>query len=213
MAQNEINLSSLINKSKAKIREKDDFILSNANITKEELQKIDDEKYEKILNLIEETIKQKNQNDDKLKIEEDENWELFANYKSDFKKEENQFFKNLRKKKLKIKEKLRMPKTRVSLVIWLILLTITTISSLFILDPTNHSFKVYKANLLGAKNKYFPSKENKSIKTPKEIKAKTEIKTKQEQIIEHKLNTLTWSELEKFKQKIIRDALINKYEN
>jgi hypothetical protein len=47
-----------------------------------------------------------------------------------------------------------MPKTRVSLVIWLILLTIGTISVLFRLDPEHHSFKAYKANILNIKAKY-----------------------------------------------------------
>jgi hypothetical protein len=52
-----VNLSSLISNHQKKIRDKDDYILEMTNITKEQLEKIDDEKYNKILEKIKETIK------------------------------------------------------------------------------------------------------------------------------------------------------------
>jgi len=260
MDSKEINLSSLSNKENSKSREQDDYILSKVNITREELEEIDDEKYQKILEVIEEKLKEreaekikkqeeenekkkkeeeKNENENiwkplintdalisknnekkeekkeaELKIKENEKEkeeekietsELFSNYKSDFKKEENQFFKKLREKRQKIKERLRMPKTRVSLVIWLILLTIATISTLFKLDPEHHSFKAYKTNVLQVKNKYFWNNE-KNIKENKKIYNNL---TKEQS---EKLNTLTGSALEEYKQEILREALKIKYQ-
>jgi len=269
MDSKEINLSSLSNKENSKSREQDDYILSKVNITREELEKIDDEKYQKILEVIEEKLKEreaekiKKQEEEKnekeikeeaelnkeknentwnkplintdtlisknnkkkeeeqkekkaeLKAEEEkkeaeeeekiETSELFSNYKSDFKKEENQFFKKLREKRQRIKERLRMPKTRVSLVIWLILLTIATISTLFTVDPEHHSFKAYKTNILQVKNKYFWNNQ-------KKIKENTNIYNNLTKEQSEKLNTLTGSALEEYKQEIIREALKNKYQ-
>jgi len=64
-----VNLSSLINSNQKKIRDKDDYILEMTNISKENLEKIDDEKYNKILEKIEEVLKQRNEEKNEIEIE------------------------------------------------------------------------------------------------------------------------------------------------
>lgn len=240
-----VNLSSLMSNNQKKIRDKDDYILEMTNITKEQLEKIDDEKYNKILEKIEETIKQINKQENKIEQSEndiqidDENWEVFLNYKSDFKEVEESVFTNLRKKRQKIQQKLRMPKTRIWLVISLVILTISFISGLFIFSPEHHSYSIYKANILELKVKYMGGVQNKISKDvikiedfffdieveetkkwkiykydSKVFNNKFELDNylnKQVEIKKEKLNTLTWEELEKYKEEIIRDALNHKY--
>lgn len=233
-----VNLSSLINSNQKKIRDKDDYILEMTNISKENLEKIDDEKYNKILEKIEEVLKQRNEEKNEIEIE-NENWELFLNYKSDFKSEEKSLFSNLRKKRIQIQEKLRMPKTRIWLVISLLILTISIISGLFIFSPEHNSYSIYKANILEIMAKY--KGENKITKEVIKIEdfffdieieetkkwniykydskifnTKSELNNylnKQVKIKKEKLNTLTWEKLKKYKEEIIRDALNHKYKN
>jgi hypothetical protein len=276
-----VNLSSLISNHQKKIRDKDDYILEMTNITKEQLEKIDDEKYNKILEKIKETIKNsttiENQKEEKvnswinidalninneseeeienkkkkivsellnwdeetLEVEKDWEIEVFSNYKSDFKDAEKSVFNNLRKKRQKIQQKLRMPKTRIWLVISLVILTISVISGLFIFSPEHHSYSIYKANILELKVKYMGGVQNKISKDvikiedfffdieveetkkwkiykydSKVFNNKFELDNylnKQVEIKKEKLNTLTWEELEKYKEEIIRDALNHKY--
>lgn len=81
----------------------------------------------------------------KLKDEEDAK-ELFWNYKSDFK--EKEVIDTINKKNEKFKEKLKKPKTRMILVIVLLLTSISVVSGLFVLDPENHSAEIYKTRIL-----------------------------------------------------------------
>ncbi len=287
MNPNEINLSSISNKSNIKIRDRDEYIISISNISLEELQQIDDEKYNKIIEVIEETLKTKKEHkvssntkgeeinnkknvkplintdalitsntvdktkeeveETEIKLEEKieikgEDWELFSNYKSEFKTEESDFFKELREKRKKIKARLRMPKTRTSIIIWIPLLAIIAVASLFIIDPDNNSYSIYKANILNIKNKYINKKVESTItketieidsyffRITKEITNKKTIYkykwkvftsrtdlniylNKEVKIKNDKLKTLTGSALKEYKQEIIREALKQKYEN
>jgi len=286
MNPNEINLSSISSKNNIKVREKDEYIISKANISIEELQQIDDEKYNKIIEVIEETLKLKNENKstivdtkteeikttqtikplintdalissneinikeekiDEPEIEQEEkieikgeDWELFSNYKSEFKTEESEFFKELREKRVKIKAKLRMPKTRTSLIIWIPLLAIISVTTLFIIDPDHNSYSAYKANILNIKNKYINKKieqnisketiqidsyffnitkeilNNKTIYkyNSQEFSSRRDLNTylnKEVKFKNDKLKTLTGSALKEYKQEILREALKHKY--
>jgi len=195
-----------------------DYVVSMTTLTKEEVENLTPEQFNEVLKIIENTIKEKQEklNNDSVsnnvenkeikkeelewetEEEKEEFDELFTNYKSDFKKEEKSIFKSIKEKRLKIKAKIRMPKTRLSLLIWLIFLTVIVISTLFIFFPEKHSLKIYKTSILNAKKQYFWDKqivENKkiTIKNTENNKIKEEI------------------DIDEFKKEKIKEALDEKY--
>lgn len=100
----------------------------------------------KINKKVEEETKEKFKlNEKELKSDEKEK-ELFWNYQSDFK--EKEVIETIKEKKKAFKERLKEPKTRILLVFWLLILTIWSVTGLFVLDPSNHSFEIYKKWIL-----------------------------------------------------------------
>ena len=195
-----------------------DYVVSMTTLTKEEVENLTPEQFNEVLKIIENTIKEKqeklgndsvsnNVENKEIKKEELE-WEteeekeefdeLFTNYKSDFKKEEKSIFKSIKEKRLKIKAKIRMPKTRLSLLIWLISLTVIVISSLFIFFPEKHNLKIYKTSILNAKKQYFW---NKQIVENK----KTKIKNTESNKIKEEIS------IDELKKEKIKEALDEKY--
>jgi hypothetical protein len=83
-----------------------------------------------------------------------------------------------------------MPKTRTSVVIWLILLTVSVITILFTFFPKQHSLAIYKASIIETKNKYFPKQIINKKNTIKEnINESTKTKT---WILNKKQTTSSW---------------------
>ena len=74
--------------------------------------------------------------------------EIFWNYKSEFTKKEDIIIEKVVQEKKRFREKLKEPKTRMLLILWLLLMTIVTVSALFILDPKNNSYEKYKASII-----------------------------------------------------------------
>ncbi len=232
------------------------YVVSMTTLNKEDVEKLSPEQFNEVLGIIEKTIEAKKikeienekivkktweeiQKDEVEQEKEDEEFdELFANYKSDFKKEEKSIFKGLRTKRLKIQAKIRMPKTRLSLIIWLVSITIIAISSLFVLFPEQHSFSIYKTSILSAKVKYIDKpwiqKElemswyvfkiqiqewyTKTIYKHKWIVYNT--KEELDKFLENEIKI--WNELitkqeaerlKKLKKEIIKEVLDNKYKN
>ncbi len=69
--------------------------------------------------------------------------EIFANYDSDFHRNERTILQRIKAMRF-------VPKTRTSLVFGLIWMTVLTITFLWIIDPENHSLNSYKASILYA---------------------------------------------------------------
>ncbi len=74
----------------------------------------------------------------------DDKKELFWNYKSEFIEKEETIIEKVETEKKKFSDRIRLPKTRVLLVVWLIVLTIGIIGTMFKIDPKNHSIEIYK---------------------------------------------------------------------
>ena len=128
---------------------------SKDNDTENKTLSLDNEKVEIVLNTEEESWKKNNNEasdnkwEDSSKTSEDtkESTSLFSNYTSDFEKEERSILE-------KIKELWKKPKTRIILVVVLIVSTILWIAALFTIDPKRNSISRYKSVLIGAYNKY-----------------------------------------------------------
>ena len=138
----------------------------------EETKKIDEIKLEanneKTINEIKAKIDAEvdEETEKKLKIKKvekeentDNNSELFWNYKSDFDWKEEKIIKEIEIKRKNLREKLKEPKTRIMLVVTLIVITTSFIAWLFYLYPEKHSFnkysKVITNNINNIKNQYF----------------------------------------------------------
>lgn len=122
---------------------KDDVLVENA-VKTESLKDIE----KKISEKVNEEIDKKNLNKKREESVIDDSSELFWNYKSEFEKKEEKIIESVEIKRNRFREKLKEPKTRIALVLWLIILTIWTISALFILSPENHSFEKYKTSII-----------------------------------------------------------------
>ena len=265
MTFQKVNLASLINKNVIRTKEKDEYILSKTNISKEDLESSSDDKYKKILEIIKaeeakkvetenvetnavETEKSEDENvetnavetekSEDIEEEFDENAEMFSNYKSEFKDKETKILTGLRTKRLKIRAKLRMPKTRTWFVMALISLTVISISSLFLLFPEKHSLSVYKASIQNIKVKYIEkpwiaetiniedfsfrviSQEQSDWKIYKynwiTYSSKSELNivlNKEVATEKYKLEKINAENLEKSKFEIIKTVLINKFKD
>lgn len=117
---------------------------SLAEIEKKINEKVEQEVNEKIKKWTEET------NEEIV----DDNAEVFWNYKSEFIKKEDIIIEKVETEHKKFRERLREPKTRILLVLWLILITSGVVSGLFILDPQNHSYEKYKTVLTNNYNEF-----------------------------------------------------------
>lgn len=83
----------------------------------------------------------------------DDKKELFWNYQSEFTEKEEKIIEKVETEKKRFTDRIRLPKTRVLLVVWLILLTIGIIGTLFKMDPKNHSIDIYKNAIVSNVNK------------------------------------------------------------
>lgn len=133
--------------------------------TDENKEKIDESKVDleslaeiekKINEKVEEEVKQKIKKDTDESDKEivDENAEVFWNYKSEFIKKEDVIIQKVETEHKKFRERLREPKTRILLVLWMILITAWVIAWLFYFDPENHSFEKYKTVLTNNYNDF-----------------------------------------------------------
>ncbi len=170
ISNQEENNSNILNQKKIneKLKKKVNIETINNNIIKEKINehKDIDENIEKDVLEIEKEIDKKVEEEVnkkiKLKIKKDaetENkWELFWNYRSEFIEKESNIIENIETKHKKLRDKLKEPKTRIFLILSLIITTATIIFILFILYPENHSYEKYKKainmNINNFKNKY-----------------------------------------------------------
>lgn len=190
--------------------------------TKELTEKVETEKVEEVQKQeteksVEEIEKEidlevKKETEEKLHLntekeeKEDENKELFWNYQSDFDKKQSNIFEQIEEKKKKIQEKLKQPKTRVTFVLSLLLITISIIWSLFYFDPEHHSLERYQTSIINnSKNfkKEFIDKEwiNNSIQV---WEFNFEIETQDKYFSKEKLYSFEWTIYE------TEDSLMNR---
>lgn len=119
---------------------KEEKIVDNESL--EEIEKKINEKVEEEVN---KKIKKskKNESEEPIEIIDDKK-ELFWNYKSEFTEKENNIIEEVKTEKKKFTDRLKEPKTRVLLILVLILITIGSVWALFKIDPKNHSIDKYK---------------------------------------------------------------------
>lgn len=83
-------------------------------------------------------------NHSKAKVD---NWDVFGNYESEYKKKESNILSSI-KKLTKIADLKKLTKTNKVFVWWIITATIIWISFLFYIDPETHSLDNYKTSIL-----------------------------------------------------------------
>lgn len=112
------------------------------NESLEEIEKKINEKVEEEVN--KKIKKSKNdKNEEPIEVLDDKK-ELFWNYKSEFTEKENNIIEEVKTEKKKFTDRIKLPKTRVLLILVLILITIGAVWALFKIDPKNHSIDKYK---------------------------------------------------------------------
>lgn len=122
--------------------ENDDVIVKTDEEKLKELEEIERKIDEKVEEEVNKKIKKSDDNQNKEILDDKE--ELFWNYKSEFIEKEDKIIEKVETEKKKFTDRIRLPKTRVLLVIGLILLTISIVWALFKIDPKNHSIDIYK---------------------------------------------------------------------
>lgn len=104
------------------------------------LLKAKEEDKKKLLEKQEKTTEKKDKNKDKDKEKKEDHKEIFSNYKTDYKKEKVSIVQKIKKLK-------NLPKTNYKLVIWLIVITLWIVATLFYLNPEDFSLQNIKASM------------------------------------------------------------------